>query len=691
MPFKIQADYVPTGDQPAAIDALVKGVQAGNQWQTLLGATGTGKTFTMANVIESMNRPALVLSHNKTLAAQLYEEFKALFPDNAVSYFVSYYDYYQPEAYIPARDIYIEKDAARNDELDRLRLSATSSLLSRSDVIIVASVSSIFGLGSPETYGDRVLALREGGTIDRSTLLGALTDMQYDRGDLEFSRGRFRVRGDVVEVYPAYEQHAVRIECFGDTIERLELIHPVSGEPLARERELFIFPAVHYVMPEERLDAAMADIKAECTTCVANLHRDGKLLEAQRLKARTQYDMEMMKETGYCPGVENYARHLEGRPEGSRPFTLLDYFKHVPGISPDEWLVFIDESHVTIPQIRAMYNGDRARKQVLVDHGFRLPSCLDNRPLTFDEFVNLVPFAVNVSATPGPWELEQSKGVSAEQVIRPTGLLDPEVEVRPATNQVPDLIEACAHAAEQGHRCIATVLTKRMAEDLTSFLDDRGLRVRWLHSDIDTLERLEILTDLRTGDFDVLVGVNLLREGLDLPEVALVCVLDADKQGFLRSETSLVQTIGRAARNVHARCILYGDVVTPQMQAAIDETARRRTKQEAYNTAHGITPRTIEKSIRRGIERELEGRRTAHAAISDGQASQQDVLALIEALEQEMLRSADALAFERAAALRDRIKALRNGEPDPGNEPRRRAGRARSRAGITPPKRRGRS
>ena len=686
MPFTLTADYKPTGDQPAAIDALVDGLHEGRRWQTLLGATGTGKTFTMANMIARTNRPALILSHNKTLAAQLYEEFRSLFPDNAVSYFVSYYDYYQPEAYIPQRDIYIEKDAARNDDLDRLRLSATSNLLSRRDVIIVASVSSIFGLGSPETYAERVLALREGGRIDRRTLLTALTDMQYDRGDLEFARGRFRVRGDVVEVFPAYEQHAVRIECFGDEIERLERIHPVSGETLAREHELFIFPAVHYVMPEESLDAAIADIKDECTARVAQLAKEGKLLESQRLKARTRYDVEMMKETGYCPGVENYARHLEGRAAGTRPFTLLDYFDHVPGLPKGEWTLFIDESHVTIPQVRAMYNGDRARKQVLVDHGFRLPSCLDNRPLKFDEFLDLVPAAVCVSATPAPWELERSGGVSAEQVIRPTGLLDPIVEVRPATDQVPDLLDACAAATARGERTLVTVLTKRMAEDLTAFIDERGLRVRWLHSDIDTLDRLEILTDLRAGDFDVLVGVNLLREGLDLPEVALVCVLDADKQGFLRSATSLIQTIGRAARNAEARCILYGDVVTDQMQSAIDETARRRVIQDTYNGKHGITPTTISKSIRRGMDQELQARRTAQRAV--GSDIDVDRLALIETLETEMLAAAHALQFERAATCRDRIAAIREGRSDPGDRAGHRAGRARSRAGITTGKRR---
>jgi excinuclease ABC subunit B len=536
-----------------------------------------------------------------------------------------------------------------------------------------------------------MLCLREGGHIDRRELLSALTDMQYDRGEVEFTRGRFRVRGDVVEVFPAYEKHAVRIECFGDEIERLELIHPVSGETLARERELFIFPAVHYVLPEERLDGAIQDIQDECTQQVAQLKKEGKLLESQRLSARTRYDMEMMKETGFCPGVENYARHLEDRPAGSRPYTLLDYFRHVPGMGKDDWTVFIDESHVTLPQIRAMYNGDQARKKVLVEHGFRLPSCLDNRPLMFKEFMEIVPSAICVSATPGPFELEQCGGVVVQQVIRPTGLLDPIVEVRPASNQVPDLLEACAATAKADERALVTVLTKRMAEELTAYLEDRGLNVRWLHSDIDTLERLEILADLRAGDFDVLVGVNLLREGLDLPEVSLVCVLDADKQGFLRSETSLVQTIGRAARNANARCILYGDTITPQMQGAMDETARRRDIQNAYNIEHGITPTTIIKSIRRGLERELEGRRTAQRIISGSSDTSTNALALIETLEQDMLKAADALDFERAASLRDRVKALQEGRQDPGEGSARRAGRARSRAGITTSKRRKRS
>ncbi|MBT4767912.1 MAG: excinuclease ABC subunit UvrB [Phycisphaerae bacterium] len=665
-PFQIEADYKPTGDQPEAIRQLLQGLEDGQHAQTLLGATGTGKTFTMANVIEQSRRPTLVISHNKTLAAQLYEEFRALFPNNAVCYFVSYYDYYQPEAYIPQRDIYIEKDAARNDDLDRLRLSTTSNLLSRDDVIVVSSVSCIYGLGSPEAWQNRLVSLRIGQAINRRDLLLNLTDMHYGRTEIEFERGKFRVRGDVIEIFPAYEQFAIRLEFFGDEIERISLIHPVSGETLAEESEVFIFPAVHYVLPDDRLQQAMTDIRAECTDQVAQLKKEGKLLEAQRLMSRTRYDMEMLSEIGYCSGVENYARHLEGRPPGSRPSTLMDYFNHVPGREPGDWLVFIDESHVTLPQVRAMYNGDQARKKVLVDHGFRLPSALDNRPLTFDEFGELVPDVIYVSATPSDWELTETGGVSAEQVIRPTGLLDPRIEVRPADGQVPDFIEACKEVAARDQRVIATVLTKRMAEDLTTYLDEQGLSVRYLHSDIDTLDRLEILKDLREGDFDVLVGVNLLREGLDLPEVALVCILDADKEGFLRSRTSLIQTIGRAARNVDARCIMYADRITNSMKAAIDETDRRRAVQEAFNEANGITPTTIVREVRRGIDRELQARRLARTAIDpDGSDSDLDRDELLESLEQEMMEAADQLEFERAAALRDRLAAIRSGQGDP--------------------------
>jgi excinuclease ABC subunit B len=680
-PFQIEAEYKPTGDQPEAIAQLLKGLKSGQHAQTLLGATGTGKTFTMANVIEQSARPTLVISHNKTLAAQLYQEFRALFPNNAVCYFVSYYDYYQPEAYIPQRDIYIEKDAARNDDLDRLRLSTTSNLLSRDDVIVVSSVSCIYGLGSPKAWKNRLVSLRIGQIIDRRDLFLNLTDMHYGRTEIEFERGKFRVRGDVIEIFPAYEQFAVRIEFFGDEIERISLIHPLSGETLAEESEVFVFPAVHYVLPDDRLQQAMADIRAECTAHVAQLKKEGKLLEAQRLMSRTRYDMEMLSEIGYCSGVENYARHLEGRPPGSRPSTLMDYFNHVPGREPGDWLVFIDESHVTLPQVRAMYNGDQARKKVLVDHGFRLPSALDNRPLTFEEFGKIVPDVIYVSATPSDWELTQTGGVSAEQVIRPTGLVDPRIDVRPAEGQVPDFIEACKEVAARDQRIIATVLTKRMAEDLTTYLDEQGLSARYLHSDIDTLDRLEILKDLREGDFDVLVGVNLLREGLDLPEVALVCILDADKEGFLRSRTSLIQTIGRAARNVDATCIMYADRITNSMKAAIDETDRRRAVQEAFNEANGITPTTIVREVRRGIDRELQARRLARTAIDpDGTESDLNRDEILESLEQEMMEAADQLEFERAAALRDRLAAIRSGKGDPRQKEKHPApGTARSR------------
>ncbi|MEE8154812.1 MAG: excinuclease ABC subunit UvrB [Phycisphaerales bacterium] len=693
--FDLVSQFRPTGDQPAAIDALDQGIGANQSYQTLLGATGTGKTFTMANVIQRVQRPALVISHNKTLAAQLYEEFRELFPNNAVSYFVSYYDYFQPEAYIPQRDIYIEKDASRNDDLDRLRLSATSNLLSRSDVVIVASVSCIFGLGSPADYADSVLAVSRGQTVNRRELLLNLTDMQYARNEVEFQRGQFRVRGDVVEVYPAYERYAVRIELFGSEVERLEFIDPTSGEVLAEESQVFIYPAVHYVMPQDRLEASLAGIRAELDERVLQLRHEGKLLEAQRLLARTKYDLEMIQEVGYCSGIENYSRHLDGRTPGVKPYTLLDYFHHVPQRGPDDWLVFIDESHVTVPQLRAMYNSDRSRKQVLVDHGFRLPSALDNRPLRFDEFETFVPQIVFVSATPGPYELEKCRGEVVEQIIRPTGLLDPQIHVKPAQGQVADLIQQCSVRVEQGERVLVTVLTKRLAEDLTNYLHDRGLRVRYLHSEIDTLERVAILRELREGDFDILVGINLLREGLDLPEVSLVCILDADKAGFLRSETSLIQTMGRAARNVNALVIMYGDTITDQMRAAIDETNRRRDRQSAYNKQHGITARTIKKAIRRGLEQELSARKTARAAVGfQNQRQQYDRDELIRILEREMFEAADQLQFEAAAGLRDQIATLK-AMPEYGStrtvtradvdapKPKPKAGTARSRTGIT--------
>jgi excinuclease ABC subunit B len=658
--FQLVSEYSPMGDQPEAINQLSSWIEAGESCNTLFGATGTGKTFTMANVIAKVNKPTLILSHNKTLAAQLFEEMRVLFPNNAVSYFVSYYDYYQPEAYIPQRDIYIEKDAARNDDLDRLRLKATSSLMTRDDVIIVSSVSCIYGLGSPDSYQNRIVGLSKGKTIERRKLLLELTEMQYSRNDIEFTRGTFRVRGDVLEIYPAYEQFGIRVEFFGDEIERIELIHPTSGETLAEETDVFIFPAVHYVMPEEGLRQATISIREELKERVEEFKGEGKLLEAQRITARTRYDLDMIREVGYCGGIENYARHLENRPKGSRPFCLLDYFRHVPNRDPNDWLMFIDESHVTLPQVRAMYNGDQARKRTLIEHGFRLPSALDNRPLTFDEFEELIPQTIYVSATPNEYELKRSRGEVAQQIIRPTGLLDPIVEVRPASTQVPDLLESARTCVKNKERVLVTVLTKRLAEDLAEFLDNTDLHCRYLHSGIDTLERLEILRALREGQFDVLIGVNLLREGLDLPEVSLVCILDADKAGFLRSETSLVQTMGRAARHVNAKVILYGDKITPQMQGAMDETERRRVQQSAYNKENNITPTSIKKSIRKGIENELSARQTAREAFHEhGTADDFNVEERIEVLEQGMLDAADDLNFEKAAILRDEITLLR--------------------------------
>ena len=658
--FQLVSEFKPCGDQPQSIETLTNWIESGERFKTLLGATGTGKTFTMANVIANVNKPTLILSHNKTLAAQLFEEMRALFPNNAVTYFVSYYDYYQPEAYIPQRDIYIEKDAARNDDLDRLRLKTTSSLIGREDVIVVSSVSCIYGLGSPDSYQNRIVHLGVGQTRNRRSLLLELSDMQYRRNDLDFERGTFRLRGDVLEIYPAYEQFGIRIEFFGDEIERIELIHPVSGETLAQESDVFIFPAVHYVMPQEGLKRATKAIRSELIERFNALKDEGKLLEAQRIMARTQYDLEMIEEVGYCNGIENYARHLEDRPKGSRPFCLLDYFRHIPNRDPNDWLMFIDESHVTVPQIRAMFNGDQARKRTLVEHGFRLPSALDNRPLQFDEFNELVPQTVYVSATPSEFELTQSEGEVAQQVIRPTGLLDPLIDVRPAENQVVDLIEEAKKRAKQGQRVLVTVLTKRMAEELSNYLDKTTLRCKYLHSDIDTLERIEILRELREGLFDVLIGVNLLREGLDLPEVSLVCILDADKSGFLRSVTSLIQTIGRAARNVDASVILYGDEVTKNMQTAIDETNRRRTIQIEYNKANNITPTSIKKAIRKGIESELSARKLAREAFhADGTDEDFDIDERIEQLENDMLDAADQLEFEKAAMLRDEITALK--------------------------------
>ena len=654
--FRIVSDLEPKGDQPQAIERLVAGFNQGEKAQCLLGVTGSGKTFTMANVVERLNRPTLVLSHNKTLAAQLYEEFKQLFPNNAVEYFVSYYDYYQPEAYIPQRDIYIEKDASRNDDLDRLRLSATSSLVSRRDVLIVSSVSCIFGLGSPEDYKASVIVLRTGATADRDELLHKFVDLQYTRSPLDLKRSTFRVRGDVVELHPAYEEFAYRIELFGDQIERLELINPLTGQTLAEQDLIFIYPAVHYVMPEDRIESAVKSILEELEQRVAEFRRHGKLLEAQRLSARTRYDVEMLQEVGYCSGIENYARHLSGAEPGAKPYTLLDYF-------PQDFLFIIDESHVTLPQVRAMYAGDRSRKQVLVDHGFRLPSAMDNRPLQFEELEGMLHQILYVSATPAPYELEAVGGQIVEQLVRPTGLVDPQIEVQPARGQVPDLLERIGRRVAMGERVLVTTLTKRLAEDLSAYIKQEGYKGCYLHSEIDTIERVEILRKLREGTYDVLVGVNLLREGLDLPEVSLVAILDADKEGFLRSETSLVQMIGRTARNVNAEVILYADRVTPSMQRAMDETERRRNLQLAYNEEHGITPETIKKEIRTGLEAQVSARRTARQAVRVSE-EQYDRTELLAALEKEMLEAAEALEFERAAVLRDRINELKNAEAE---------------------------
>ncbi len=649
--FDLQAPFQPSGDQPQAIAALIRGIETGKKVQTLKGVTGSGKTFTMANVIAHFNRPTLVMSHNKTLAAQLYSEFKEFFPNNAVAYFVSYYDYYQPEAYIPQRDIYIEKDASINEEIDRLRLSATSSLVTRRDVIIVASVSCIYGLGSPEDYKNMMVSLVVGTEVIRDKMLARLIDIQYDRNDVAFERGQFRVRGDSVEIWPSYEEYAVRVEFWGDEIEQISIINPLTGETIRRQPEFYVYPAKHFVMPEDRIQAAVLRIEKELADRLKIFKDQGKLLEAQRLAARTKYDIELMQEIGYCPGIENYSAPLTGRPPGSPPETLFDFF-------PDDYLLFVDESHVTIPQIRAMFHGDQARKRNLVEHGFRLPSALDNRPLKFDEWEGLINKAVLVSATPGPYEQEKCDGKFVDQVIRPTGLLDPVVEVAPASKQIPHLIEEIKQRTAVGERVLVTALTKRLAEDIAAYFEKQNIRCKWLHSELDAFERVELLRDLRAGHFDVLVGVNLLREGLDLPEVSLVAILDADKEGFLRSETSLIQTIGRSARNVNAKVILYADKVTESMQKAIDETERRRKKQQSYNKEHGITPETIKKNISRGIEEQGRAREEAEKAIGvdDELFITQEY---INELEIEMLAAAEKLEFERAAILRDRIEEMK--------------------------------
>jgi excinuclease ABC subunit B len=652
--FVISEDLSPRGDQPAAIAAIVEGLRAGGRYQTLLGVTGSGKTFTMAHVINTMRRPALVIAPNKTLAAQLCNEFRELFPDNAVEYFVSYYDYYQPEAYVPQSDIYIEKDTSINEDIDRLRHRATSALLSREDVIVVASVSCIYGLGSPQEYMRHVLMLQRGEEYDLRDVLRRLVDMQYERNEYEISRGRFRLKGDTLEIYPSYEERVIRAEFYGDELDRLTVIDPLSGEVLSREQYLAVYPATHYLTSQENLERALGSIRAELTGRLGELESQGKLLEAQRLLQRTTYDLEMLREMGYCSGVENYSRHLDGREVGEPPHTLLDFF-------PDDYLVFIDESHITIPQLHAMYEGDMSRKRTLVEYGFRLPSAMDNRPLKFDEFIERAGRMVCVSATPGPWELDISSRV-VEQIIRPTGLVDPELVVRPARGQIDDLIEEVRGRVEAGERTLVTTLTKRMAESLTDYLLEMGLRVRYLHSEIDTLDRVEIIRDLRTGEFDVLVGINLLREGLDLPEVSLVAILDADKEGFLRNERSLIQTIGRASRNVNGQVIMYASQVTDSMRRAIEETERRRRLQVDFNREHNINPQTVRKRVSDIMDMVLipddnapyKAKRREREEMPAG-----DIERLILGLEDEMRLASDDLRFEYAARLRDEIADLR--------------------------------
>ena len=653
-PFKIHSNFQPTGDQPQAIEKIADGFQKGLKFQTLKGVTGSGKTFTMANIVEKLQKPTLVIAHNKTLAAQLYSEFKEIFPENAVEYFVSYYDYYQPEAYVPSTDTYIEKDSAVNEEIDKLRHSATAALVERQDVIVVASVSCIYGLGDPEEYYGMMLSLRPGMEKDRDEVLHSLIEMQYDRNDMNFERGTFRVRGDVVEIFPvASSKYAVRVEFFGDEIDRITEIDVVTGEIIGTRNHISIYPASHYVTSPEKMQLAIARIEAELEERLAELKREDKLLEAQRLAQRTNYDIEMLKEMGFCTGIENYSRHLSLREAGSTPFTLIDFF-------PDDFLIIADESHVSIPQIRAMYEGDRSRKTTLVDFGFRLPSALDNRPLKFAEFESKINQLLFVSATPSVYEKEHSQQ-TVEQIIRPTGLLDPEISVRPIAGQIDDLLSEVQKTTEKGQKVLVTTLTKKMAERLTDYLREAGVRVRYLHSDIDTLERLEIIRDLRMDVFDVLVGINLLREGLDIPEVSLVAILDADKEGFLRSETSLIQTIGRAARNAEGRVIMYADVMTESMQKAIDETNRRRGIQQAYNEAHGITPQTIVKKVHDVIQiTKTATEKQKFGLEKDPESmSEKELKKLIQTLDKEMKHAAMELQFERAAELRDKILELK--------------------------------
>ncbi|SFB21950.1 MULTISPECIES: excinuclease ABC subunit UvrB [unclassified Bacillus (in: firmicutes)] len=652
--FELVSKYTPQGDQPEAIRQLVEGIRQGKRHQTLLGATGTGKTFTVSNVIKEVTKPTLVIAHNKTLAGQLYSEFKEFFPNNAVEYFVSYYDYYQPEAYVPQTDTFIEKDASINDEIDKLRHSATSSLFERKDVIIIASVSCIYGLGSPEEYREMVLSLRTGMEIERNKLLHRLVDIQYERNDIDFKRGTFRVRGDVVEIFPvSRDEHCMRVEFFGDEIDRIREVDALTGEIIGERDHVAIFPASHFVTREEKLNVAIENIEKELEERLVELKEQNKLLEAQRLEQRTRYDLEMMREMGFCSGIENYSRHLTLRPAGATPYTLLDYF-------PDDFMIVVDESHVTLPQIRGMFNGDQARKQVLVDHGFRLPSAMDNRPLTFQEFERYMSQNIYVSATPGPYELEHTPEM-VQQIIRPTGLLDPTIEVRPIEGQIDDLIGEIQERVKKNERVLITTLTKKMSEDLTDYLKEIGIKVQYLHSEVKTLERIEIIRELRMGKYDVLVGINLLREGIDIPEVSLVTILDADKEGFLRSERSLIQTIGRAARNSNGHVIMYADKMTNSMTVAIEETKRRRAIQEEYNAKHGITPTTIQKAIRDSIRatHAAEDQEEYTPAAKIGKLSKKEKERLLGDMEKEMKEAAKALNFERAAELRDLILELK--------------------------------